>query len=181
MLRRLLGALALFTLGWLFLVATAGPAGATIDGPCTASATLIGDDFTTTVDGDTADRVKIPRRADVQYQGAIDLPEGQQYTHSGEATLDVPFIDVEFWSWGDDTENVSSDGRESYDIDLPAGVLGGVKGKASGFHTQGGKTCTGALQVEIGGSVLNVGSGAAAVATAAAGAGLLAAARGKGL
>lgn len=157
----------------------AGPAFATIDGPCTASATLEGDDFTTTVDADTTGRVKIPRAAEVSYEGTIDLPEGEEYTHSGQAVLDVPLADVEFWGWSDETTNVGTDGNESYDLDLPAGLLGGVKGKASGFHTQGGITCTGSLDVEIDGSPVNAGSIASAVGTLAAGAGLLAAARGK--
>ena len=164
-----------------FAVLGAGPAGASLSPECDASAVLTGDDSTVNVDPKTTDRVKIPRKADVNYQGSIALPAGSQYTHSGEVVLEVAFMEIglESWEWSGDTDKVSSVGTTDYDLDLPAGLLGGIKAKATGSHTQGGITCTGSLQIVIEGNALNAASGASAAITAAGAGGLALAALGK--
>lgn len=188
MLRRLLAATGLaLAIG---ILAFARPAGAVINGPCDASAQLDGEDLDVVVDADTTGRVTIPREANVTYQGSIAIPHpGDDMPYSGQVTLDVapgldliPGLDdptISSWSWGGDTDNIDTTGSESYDLDLPADLGGGVKGTASGSHTQAGVTCTGSIDVEIDGSVLNPFSVGSAVVTAAGAAGLGLAARGK--
>ncbi len=173
------------------LFASAAPASAVIDGPCTGSADLLGDDGSaTSVDGDTAERVTIPRSADVSYRGSITVPEpSDEMPHSGSVTLDVaagldliPFLDdPEFssWSWDGTTDQVQTQGETSYDLDLPADLGGGIKGTARGSHTQAGVTCTGSLDITVGGSAANPASAGAAALTAAGAAGLAVSALGK--
>ena len=170
--RRSLTLLAAPAVLWVLL--SAAPASASLSPECDASATLVGEDFTTQVDPKASDRVKIPRAADVQYDGRIQLPEGQQYTYSGAVKLKVAFMELDLasWDWGGDTQSVSASGTTDYDLDLPAGLLGGVKAKASGSHTQGSITCTGSLDIAIDGNAVNAASAASAVVTAGGAAGL---------
>lgn len=164
--------------GTVLLVAA--PVGAVLSPECDGSAEIQGDDLTVTVDGSTTERVTLPRKADViRYQGSIDLPPGEEYTHGGGADLDSPFGSLQSWSWGGETKKVATSGTTSYDLDLPAGILGGVKVHVSGSHTQGGITCTGSFDGTIGGSAVNPGSLGSAAVTAVAAAGLGLAAFGK--
>lgn len=174
---RRLAAAAGMALGVVLVLSS--PSHATLSPQCDASATLRGDDFTTRVNAKTTSRVKIPRKADVNYNGSIRLPAGEQYSYAGRVKLKLAIGNVEAWSWSGDTDKVQTAGTDSYDLDLPAGLLGGVKGKASGSHTQGGVTCVGSVNVEIEGSPVNAGSVASAAVTAAGAAGLVMAARGK--
>lgn len=172
------------------LFVSAAPAGAVINGPCSGSADLLGDDGSaTSVDGDTAERVTIPRSADVTYRGSIAISPEDDMPISGSVTLEVaagldriPFLDdpeISSWSWDGTTDEVQTQGETSYDLDLPADLGGGVKGTASGSHTQAGVTCTGSLDVQIGGSAVNPASVGAAALTAGGAAGLALAALGK--
>lgn len=182
-----------------FLVATgiivtalfaATPASAAINGPCTASADLLGDDGSaTSVDADTTARVTIPRAADVTYRGSITVPEADDMLYSGSVTLDVaagldliPGLDdpeIASWSWGGDTDETRTEGTTDYDLDLPADLGGGVKATATGSHTQAGVTCTGSLDITVGGSAANPASIGAGALTAAGAAGLAFSAMGK--
>lgn len=171
------------------LLVTSGSAHATIDGPCTASADLDGQDLDVSVDAGTAGRVTIPREADVIYRGEISIPAEDDMSYSGAVTLEVapgldliPGLDdptIASWSWGGDTDNVQTTGAESYDLDLPADIGGGVKATASGSHSQANATCTGELDVKIAGSALNPASVGSAALAAAGAAGLGLAAVGK--
>lgn len=174
------------------LFASAAPASAVINGPCSASADLLGDDGSaTSVDGATTERVTIPRSADVTYRGSITVPEpSDDMPYSGSVTLDVaagldliPFLDdpeISSWAWGGTTDQTRvDDGRTSYDLDLPADLGGGVKATATGSHTQAGATCTGSLDIAIGGSAANPASVGAGALTAAGAAGLAFSAMGK--
>ncbi len=172
------------------LFASAAPASAVINGPCTGSADLLGDDGSAaSVDGDTAERVTIPRSADVNYRGSIAISPEDDMPVSGSITLEVaagldliPGLDdptVGSWDWDGTTDQVQTQGQTSYDLDLPADLGGGVKGTASGSHTQAGVTCTGSLDVQIGGSAVNPASVGAAALAAGGATGLALAALGK--
>jgi hypothetical protein len=169
---------------WLVL---APPAAAEIEGPCEGQAVLTPTDGggpTVDVDGATDARVTIPRSADVEYSGSIAIPNPtEDMPHSGEVVLVLPSIlpdvTVASWSWSDTTDATETTGSTSYDIDLPAGVLGAVQGTAEGNHTQAGVSCTGSLEIEIDGSAVNAGSIGSAVGTVLAGAGMVLAARGR--
>lgn len=188
MVKRLLALSGLLALGWLLLGAS--PAGAVINGPCDAGANLDGEDVDAVVDVNTAGRVTIPREANVTYQGSISIPNpSEDMPYSGHVNLDVaPLLDIipglddptiASWSWGGDTDSTSTQGNTDYDLDLPAGLGGGIDFTATGSHTQAGVTCTGSLDGEIEGSVVNPASVASAVLTALGGAGLGFAALGK--
>lgn len=169
----------------------ATPASAAIDGPCTASADLLGDDGSAaSVDADTTARVTIPRAADVSYRGSITVPEaGDDMPYSGSVTLDVaagldliPGLDdpeIASWSWGGDTDETRTEGTTDYDLDLPADLGGGVKATATGSHTQAGVTCNGSLDITVGGSAANPASVGAGALAAAGAAGLAFSAMGK--
>lgn len=173
----------------LALLLASGPAHAAIDGPCQASAELDGEDLDVSVDASTTGRVTIPRQADVNYRGEISIPAEDNMSYSGSVTLNVapgldliPGLDdptIASWSWGGETDAVQTSGAESYDLDLPADIGGGVDATASGSHTQANVTCTGELDVTIAGSVVNPASVGTAVLTAAGAAGLGLAAVGK--
>lgn len=173
------------------LLLFAGPAGASLSPECTASGVISGDDGTSVaVDAESTERYKIPRAADVDYEGSITVASpSDEMPYSGGISLDVapgldliPGLDdptIETWSWGGDTDKVSTADSTTYDLDLPAGLLGGLKATASGSHTQAGTTCSGSIDVEIAGSAVNAASLGSAAVSAAAAAGLGLAARGK--
>lgn len=179
MLRRLLCLIGLVV--GIGLVAGATPAGASLSDACEGTATLSDEGETFSVNAKFPGTQKIPRKAAVAYQGSIDLSPGQEYTYSGAAKLKVFFTEIKLstWEWSGDTEKVATDGTTSYDLDLPAGLLGGVKGTVTGSHTQGGITCTGNVPIQIGGSAVNAASIGTGALAAAGAAGLGMAARGK--
>jgi len=163
------------------LIVVAPPAGATLSPECEGSATLFNDGKSFEINAKATGTQTIPRKADVVYRGSIDLPSGKEYTHQGSAKLKVLFTEIKLstWEWQGDTSAVATDGTTSYDLDLPAGLLGGVKGTVTGGHTQGGITCKGNVDIQIDGSAVNAASVGAGALAAAGAAGLGMAARGK--
>jgi hypothetical protein len=158
------------------------PAGAAVTGGCSGSALLDGATIDAIVTTEAAGRVTIPREANVQYRGSVPLSEGgEELPYDGEVVLDLapPFSwfaggdpTVSSWSWGGSTTSTATEGSTSYDLDLPADLLGGVKATASGHHNQGPVQCVGSVDLEIEGSAVNAASLAAGALTVLSGAGL---------
>lgn len=172
------------------LVFGGGIAGATLSPQCQASGTITGDDISVTVDAASGERFTIPRAGSVDYEGSIDVASpSEDMPYSGSIQLEVaggldliPGLDdpeIGSWSWSGETDETSTAGTETYDLDLPLDLLGGIKATATGDHTQAGTTCSGNVKVKIGGSAVNAGSLGSAALTVAGGAGLAMAARGK--
>jgi hypothetical protein len=130
------------------VLASAGTAGAAIDGPCSGEGTF--ESSGETHDAATTDKVVVPPSDSVAYVGRIETDSPQNRSHSGRIRLDLPppLPDVEIVDWGtDDTDAVEDSGI--YDYDLPWFVPRGVTVHVTGEHVDTAGTCTGEVDVEI--------------------------------
>lgn len=129
----------------------AAPAGASLEGPCKASARFTDGGFT--VDPKTTDEVTIPRADDVEWTGSVAVTEKRHVDGSVTVKFPPPIGDVTVGDWESEGEKAASSG--TYHYDLPE-VLAGFDIPVSGVHHDKGFTCTGSLVVRIdGGGISN--------------------------
>ncbi|MGQ0825546.1 MAG: hypothetical protein ACT4OX_11080 [Actinomycetota bacterium] len=139
-------------LGAVPVLVLAGPAGATIDGPCTASGEIDGQ-----VHDAALSEVEIPSEGDVHWQGAIQIPEpAEERPIRGWVKVDfpTPVPDQEVGSW--DSDSLRIDNADTYEYELPS-VLEGFDIKVYGEHYESGAlTCSGGITVRLeGGGIGN--------------------------
>lgn len=128
----------------------AAPAGASLEGPCEASATFVDGGFT--VDPKTTDKVTIPRADDVEWSGSVTVTEERHVDGSVTVKFPPPIGDVTVGDWESEGEKAANSGTYTYD--LPE-VLAGFDIPVSGVHHDKGFTCTGSLVVRIDGGGLS--------------------------
>jgi hypothetical protein len=131
-------------------VLAAAPAGATIDGPCTASGTIDGK----TYDASPA-TAKIPRQGDVAWNGAISRDASGPREIEGKVYLKLPppwsKVVIADGDWDGPSSRAAN--RGTYHYDLPS-VLVGPKATLYGHHAERGSVvCTGTIEVQLDGSV----------------------------
>jgi hypothetical protein len=140
-------------LGALPLLFLAGPAGATIDGPCQAGGEIDGDLY-------NADEkeVEIPDTGTVNWFGSIDIPpppeEGRPIEGWIKVDLPAPLPDQQIGDWeNDDSTNIEN--SDAYDYELPGVLADAMKGydiRVYGEHYEDGTlTCSGEINVKIDG------------------------------
>jgi hypothetical protein len=136
------------------VLASSSPAGAEMEGPCTAQATFRNgtkDGGSFTVDASSTDVVKVPLSDTVDWTGSIAVPAVERPIE-GEVTLQMPwpFGAVSLHSWGGDTTaKVQGSGTEEYD--LPSFVPRGVEMTVEAVHRDAA-TCRASLRIEVEGS-----------------------------
>ena len=131
-------------------VLTATAARATINGPCTASATVDGVIY----NGNQAS-VVIPRKGDLHWKGAISTGSGKRNIE-GKVYLKLPpglgKMVIANGSWDGPSSRYANAGE--YHYNLPAALIG-PKFTIYGHHAErGAVVCTGAVEVQITGSKL---------------------------
>ena len=134
---------------WSF-VNLAEPASASLDGPCTASGTIV--ETSERHDAKTTDEATIPRTGEVAWEGSTS-GSGERET-SGEVTVGFPppIGDVVVGEWGKDGEKSSkSANSDVYEYDLPS-VIAGIEIPVSGTHQEPGIQCSGTVVVTIDGT-----------------------------
>lgn len=130
----------------------ASPAGASLEGPCTATAGSW--ENAVSYDAAEVDHVTLPRRDELVWQAAI-LSPAQQRKVSGHvhADLPAPLPDITIWSWDSRSRLKANAGTYDYAF---SPVLGGVDIPVSGVHREAGAVCTGAVIVRFeGGGIHN--------------------------
>lgn len=162
-----------------FVVLLAGPAVASLDGPCAGSGTF--ESQGRTYDPATTDKITVPDKDSVAYEGTIDAPAGER-SHRGEIKLKLPapFPSIGISDWSSASTTSTSD-EGTYDYDLPAFVPRGVTLNLEGEHVDTAGTCTGEVEVEIEGGPLDspIPTAVSVLATVAAAGGVVIAARPK--
>ncbi|MEY2459717.1 MAG: hypothetical protein QOG30_1547 [Acidimicrobiaceae bacterium] len=172
MVKRILLAFAALALGGMFVLMDAAPSGATVtpSDKCIGTGHFVksGHDYT----ANDAGVDEIPRVDDVQWAGEIVVPATES-PYSGEikVSLPPPFGDVKVDDWSGSTDSTKNSGDKHYDI--PGFVPANVEFEVSGFHTQSGVTCTGAVKIKIAGSGFGPFSIATLILTLLSGAGLV--------
>ena len=130
-------------------VLTATAAHATINGPCTATGTINGTQYTA-----SQSSVVIPRKGDVHWKGAIRTGSGKRNIE-GKVYLKLPppFGQLVLnGSWNGPSSRYANQGV--YHYDLPS-VLVGPKFTLFGHHAErGAVVCTGSVDIRIAGSRL---------------------------
>jgi hypothetical protein len=132
------------------IFAFADPAAASLDGPCTASGTIV--ETGARHDAKTTDKATIPRTGKVAWEGSSGR-SGERET-SGEVTVAFPppIGDQTVGEWGKDGEKSSKPGNNgTYVYDLPS-VIAGIDIPVSGFHDEPGIHCSGTVVVTIEGT-----------------------------
>jgi hypothetical protein len=166
-------------LGAVILVA--GPAQAKVTGPCEGNGTF--ESQQKTYDANTTDKVTLPAKDTVAYEGSITAPTSGPRSHSGriDLKLPAPLPAIKIVTWGTKSTVKTSD-EGVYDYDLPAIVPRGVTLNLTGEHVDTAGTCTGSIEIEIDGGPFDAPAPIAVsvVGTVIAGAGLAFAARPKG-
>jgi hypothetical protein len=176
MVKRVLLAFAALAAAGMFVVFDAGTSSATVSPACQGTGAFEKSGLTYTAADSGVD--EIPRTDDVDWEGSITGPTGEQpYSGKIEVELPPPFGALSIDSWSGTTDATSNSGTKHYDI--PGAVPGGVEFSVKGSHTQGGTTCTGSVKVKIKGGSVNAFSLGSLVGTALTGAGLVLAGRAK--
>ena len=140
---------AFFVAATIFL--TAAPAHAALSGPCSATGTLNG----TTYNSKTVNKVVIPRKGDVHWQGSIPGSGKRPIAGHVQLKLPWPLPAQDLGSWGKSSDAHANSGV--YHYDLPS-ELEGIDMPLSGWHTEPDKTCSGLVIVRLdGGGISNPG------------------------
>jgi hypothetical protein len=172
MVKRVLLGFAALALAGMFLLMDASPSGATVtpSDKCIGNGQFVKLGKTYHASDTGVDEVK--RVDDVNWDGEIVVP-AENVAYSGEikVSLPPPFGEVTVDSWKGTSDSTKNSGKKHYD--LPGFVPGNVEFEVSGFHTQNGVTCTGAVKVKIEGSGFGPFSIAMLILTLLSGAGLV--------
>jgi hypothetical protein len=129
-------------------ILAATPAHAALTGPCDANGSVTGQP--TPYEAKTTDRVTIPRKGDVHWQGKVDSPSTGKRQIDGfvELALPVPFGSAKLGTWGKQSDTYANSG--DYKYDLPS-VLEGFDIYLSGQHHESGVNCAGHVTIRIAG------------------------------
>ena len=149
------------------VLAMPGTAGATISGPCQAS----GDFATTGLVDASQTSASISDEDEVHWAGAIEIPNPtDNMSYSGSITLKAPppVGEITIDSWDGETDKISNSGNRHYDFS----AYPPFKATVSGSHTQAGVTCSGSIELEVGGSLGAIGLASLGL-TVVSGAGLV--------
>jgi hypothetical protein len=172
MIKRILLAFAALSLGGMFVLMDAAPSGATVSpsDKCIGNGQFVALGKTYHASDAGVDEVK--RKDDVNWDGEIVVPATEApYSGNIKVSLPPPFGEVTIDSWKGSSDSTKNSGTKHYDI--PGFVPANVEFEVSGFHTQNGVTCTGAVKVKIEGSGFGPFSIATLVLTLLSGAGLV--------
>jgi hypothetical protein len=138
--------------GGLPLLISVGPAGASLDDPCTASGVIDG----VTYDPKVMDEAEIPAEGDVNWTGSVPEGDGEERPIDGFVKVDLPapLPDQELvGAWDSDSSTYSNSG--TYHYELPS-VLEGLEIRVYGEHNDAGFSCSGAMTVTVeGGGIGN--------------------------
>ena len=129
---------------------SAAPAGASLTGACQASGTLVNTGKpSVTYNPKTVDKVKIPRKGDVEWKGSTGKTGKRAATGEVRVKFPPPIGKVTVGQWGKDGKTISAPGNSgTYHYSLPS-IIAGIKIPVSGEHHEPGIDCAGAVLVEI--------------------------------
>ncbi len=123
------------------------PAQASLDGPCTASGTIV--ETGVVYDPKQIDEATIPRTGKVAWQGATGVGEERETTGEVVVAFPPPIGDVVVGDWGGESTKPGNDGTYTYDL---PNVIAGIDIPVSGRHEEPGIQCSGAVVVTIEGT-----------------------------
>lgn len=122
-------------------------ASASLDGPCTASGTIV--ETGKVYDPKQIDEATIPRSGKVAWQGATGVTGERETTGQVRVAFPPPIGDVVVGDW--DGESTKPGNNGTYTYDLPS-VIAGIEIPVSGSHTEPGISCSGAVVVTVDGT-----------------------------
>ncbi len=154
----------------------ATPAHAALVGPCEAQGTIEG----TVYNPKVIDRATIPRKGTVDWTGSVPgEPHDRNVSGAVQIKLPPPIGKQTIDDWKDQANKVANSGQYKYTF---PSMIAGFDIPVSGFHTEPGITCTGAVIIKIdGGGIKNPAAIAALVLTAISGTLLIVSARPRGI
>jgi hypothetical protein len=123
------------------------PASAGLDGPCTASGTLV--ETGKVYDPKQIDEATIPRAGEIAWQGATGVTDERVTTGHVRVAFPPPIGEVVVGEWDDESTKPGNNGTYTYD--LPS-VVAGVDIPVSGQHAEPGIECSGKVVVTIDGT-----------------------------
>jgi hypothetical protein len=128
----------------------ASPAGATLEGPCTASGqvSVNGVAKTGVIDPRTTNSTKIPRKGVVHWKGTAGSGK-RPISGKVQIELPPPIGKVTIGSWGGSSGSHANAGNYKYDF---PSVLLGLKVPVSGEHHEPRIDCSGSITVQLDGS-----------------------------
>ena len=123
------------------------PASASLDGPCTASGTLV--ETGKVYDPKQIDEATIPRTGKIAWQGATGVTEERATSGQVRVAFPPPIGEVVVGDWEDDSTSPGNDGTYTYDL---PNLIAGIDIPVSGEHEEPGIQCSGAVVVTIDGT-----------------------------
>jgi hypothetical protein len=172
MMKRVLFGFAALALAGMFVLIDAAPSGATVSpsDKCIGTGKFVKLGKTYTAADSGVDEIQ--RVDDVQWAGEIVVaPDNVAYSGEIKVSLPPPFGKVKVDTWSGTTDSTKNSNVKHYDI--PGFVPANVEFEVSGFHSQNGVNCTGAVKLKIEGSGLGPFSIATLILTLLFGAGLV--------
>jgi hypothetical protein len=146
--RAAIGMLSAGFVGLLAIAATAAPASAHLEGPCTGTGTLR--QTGRTYDAKVVNAVTIPHSGDVDYVGATEASGKRVAVGEVRLSLPPPFGKVVLGEWGKNGKQTGSSGRHGkYHYDVTS-LVAGIKFPVSGYDREPGLAlCSGSVVVQI--------------------------------